>query len=110
MNNANLGEETTPEHVLRMTGFAEEFSEMTGLPLRFTTVKESLYNALRGRIEPLMPPAAAEKDYFRRRKNGNSNIFDTTLQGCGLCVSACPKHIVELDKTKLNAKGHHPAM
>lgn len=31
-------------------------------------------------------------------------------KGCGLCVTACPKHIVELDKTKLNAKGHHPAM
>ena len=55
VNNANLGEETTPEHVLRMTGFAEEVSALTGLPLRFTTVKESLYDALRGRIEPLMP-------------------------------------------------------
>ena len=54
VNNANLGEETTPEHVLRMTGFAEEVSALTGLPLRFTTVKESLYDALRGRIEPLM--------------------------------------------------------
>ncbi len=30
-------------------------------------------------------------------------------KGCGLCVSACPKHIVELDETVLNAKGHHPA-
>ena len=50
-----LGEETTPEQVLRMTGFAEEVSALTGLPLRFTTVKESLYDALRGRIEPLMP-------------------------------------------------------
>ena len=55
VNNANLGEETTPEHVLRMTGFAEKVSALTGLPLRFTTVKESLYDALRGRIEPLMP-------------------------------------------------------
>lgn len=29
-------------------------------------------------------------------------------KGCGLCVSACPKHIVEL-KEELNAKGYHPA-
>ena len=30
-------------------------------------------------------------------------------KGCGLCVSACPKKIIALDKTKLNAKGYHPA-
>ncbi len=30
-------------------------------------------------------------------------------KGCGLCVGACPKKIVELDKTKLNSQGHHPA-
>ena len=30
-------------------------------------------------------------------------------KGCGLCVNACPKKIVELDKTKLNSQGHHPA-
>lgn len=30
-------------------------------------------------------------------------------KGCGLCVIACPKKIVEIDKNALNAKGHHPA-
>ncbi len=36
-------------------------------------------------------------------------IFDENLcKGCGLCVSACPKHIVAL-KEELNAKGYHPA-
>ena len=30
-------------------------------------------------------------------------------KGCGLCVHACPKKIIELSKTKLNAKGHSPA-
>ena len=30
-------------------------------------------------------------------------------KGCGLCVVACPKHIVELDKKTINAKGYHPA-
>ena len=30
-------------------------------------------------------------------------------KGCGLCVSACPKKIVELDSSRLNSKGHHPA-
>jgi len=30
-------------------------------------------------------------------------------KGCGLCVSACPKHIVSLDPKKINAQGHHTA-
>ncbi|MDD2268720.1 MAG: 4Fe-4S dicluster domain-containing protein [Eubacteriales bacterium] len=30
-------------------------------------------------------------------------------KGCGLCVTACPKHIVELDKKTINAKGYHTA-
>ncbi|MBQ9047479.1 MAG: 4Fe-4S binding protein [Solobacterium sp.] len=29
-------------------------------------------------------------------------------KGCGLCVNACPKKILTLSKTKLNAKGHAP--
>ena len=36
--------------------------------------------------------------------------FDDALcKGCALCVGACPKGIVALDKAKLNAKGYHPA-
>jgi 2-oxoglutarate ferredoxin oxidoreductase subunit delta len=34
---------------------------------------------------------------------------ENVCKGCGLCVTACPKKIVELDSSKLNAKGHHPA-
>ena len=30
-------------------------------------------------------------------------------KGCGLCVTACPKGIVVLEKEKINAKGYHPA-
>ncbi len=30
-------------------------------------------------------------------------------KGCGLCVAACPKKLVVLDETVINAKGHHPA-
>ena len=30
-------------------------------------------------------------------------------KGCGLCVGACPKHILAMSKTNLNAKGHYPA-
>ena len=30
-------------------------------------------------------------------------------KGCGLCVDACPVHIVELDRTRMTPKGYHPA-
>lgn len=29
-------------------------------------------------------------------------------KGCGLCVDACPKHLLVLAKDKINQKGHHP--
>lgn len=36
--------------------------------------------------------------------------FDTDLcKGCGLCVSVCPKKILEISKTGINKKGHYPA-
>lgn len=30
-------------------------------------------------------------------------------QGCELCVNACPKKIIALDKDEINSKGYHPA-
>ena len=36
--------------------------------------------------------------------------FKTDLcKGCGLCVEACPKKILIINKEKINAKGHSPA-
>jgi len=36
--------------------------------------------------------------------------FKTDLcKGCGLCASACPKHIIHFDQT-INDQGYHPAM
>ncbi len=30
-------------------------------------------------------------------------------KGCGLCTTVCPKKILQLSKTVLNAKGYNPA-
>ncbi len=39
----------------------------------------------------------------------NITINESICKGCGLCVTVCPKKILELSKTKLNAKGYNPA-
>lgn len=31
-------------------------------------------------------------------------------KGCGLCIDACPKKLLVLDKDRLNIKGHSPAV
>lgn len=35
-------------------------------------------------------------------------INKDACKGCGLCVTACPKNIVVLSKTNINAKGYYP--
>lgn len=37
------------------------------------------------------------------------SVDDRFCKGCGLCVDACPEHIMELDNDKITAKGYHPA-
>jgi len=36
-------------------------------------------------------------------------IDENICKGCELCVIACPRKILELNKSKINAKGYHPA-
>ena len=36
-------------------------------------------------------------------------VDHTRCKGCGLCAGVCPKKIILLDKSMLNAKGYHPA-
>lgn len=36
-------------------------------------------------------------------------VDDAFCKGCGLCVSACPVHIMELDTSRITHKGYHPA-
>lgn len=32
-----------------------------------------------------------------------------TCKGCGLCIEACPKKILQISPERINKKGHHPA-
>ncbi len=36
-------------------------------------------------------------------------INELLCKGCEMCVNACPKGLLALSKTKINAKGYHPA-
>ncbi len=36
-------------------------------------------------------------------------VNEDVCKGCGLCVHACPRKIVELNKKVISAKGYHPA-
>lgn len=36
-------------------------------------------------------------------------IDEILCKGCGLCVRACPKHLLALSQTRLNKKGYYPA-
>lgn len=55
VNNSNLGEETTAETVLSSLDYAANLSAATGLKLVATTVREELYEELKGRIPHPFP-------------------------------------------------------
>lgn len=38
-----------------------------------------------------------------------TTIDSNVCKSCELCVAACPKHIIALDKEFINEKGYHPA-
>ncbi|MBQ7406210.1 MAG: hypothetical protein IJW11_00390 [Clostridia bacterium] len=55
VNNSNLGAETAPEDILSSVQFGKALSEAAGLPLAATSVSESVYEALSGRMSGLYP-------------------------------------------------------
>ena len=55
VNNSNLGECTTEDVVLNSLDCAQELSELSGLPVKMTTVTENLVNNLNGKVENLFP-------------------------------------------------------
>ena len=55
INNSNLGLETTPDDVLDSQEFVNKLCKETKLPLIYTTVDETLYEKLKGKIDNLYP-------------------------------------------------------
>ncbi|MBQ7012266.1 MAG: hypothetical protein IJN63_11225 [Clostridia bacterium] len=69
VNNSNLGSATTAEDVLESIEYANEVSRLTGLPVKYTCVREGLYEALKDRIENLKPIRLYVRQSFDRRRN-----------------------------------------
>lgn len=63
VNNSNLGKQTTADEVLASLAYAEQLSARSGLPLRFTAVREGLMEELRGKTEALFPLKLQTKYY-----------------------------------------------
>lgn len=63
VNNSNLGDLTTAEDVIKSVEYANEISRITSLPVKFTAVKEELFEELKGKIENLFP-LTLQKKYF----------------------------------------------
>ena len=61
VNNSNLGEATDEDTILSSVAYAKEVSDLTGLPVVMTTVRESLYSALEGKIDDLFPLTLQKK-------------------------------------------------
>ncbi len=55
VNNSNLGEETTARTVLNSVEYASDVSRITGLPVKMTSVKQSLYDELKDKIDNVFP-------------------------------------------------------
>ncbi len=51
VNNSNLGEETSKEDVLSSLKYAEEISSITGLPIKCTTVNNTVFDSVKDDIQ-----------------------------------------------------------
>jgi 2-oxoglutarate ferredoxin oxidoreductase subunit delta len=38
------------------------------------------------------------------------HIATDRCKGCELCVTECPKHVLALDRSRVNALGYHPVV
>ncbi len=55
VNNSNVGLETTSDDVLGSLDYANKVSQLSGIPVKLTTVDKSIYAQLKDKIENLMP-------------------------------------------------------
>lgn len=67
INNSNLGDETTKEDILSSLPYADEVSRLTGLDIKFTSVKDTLSDSLKEEIKNIFPIRLYVKQSFSRK-------------------------------------------
>ena len=55
INNSNLGEETEPSHIIKSLDYANEISQITGLPIICTAVDSKVYDSVKDIIPNAFP-------------------------------------------------------
>ena len=55
INNSNIGSETTVRDIVESAEFAKEVEQLTGIGVEYNTVREDLYEELKGKIDNLIP-------------------------------------------------------
>ena len=68
VNNSNIGRETTAEEVLASIEYAKAVSNLTGLPMKMTTVREDLFEE----VKQSLPNAFPIRCDNYKNKTGNS--------------------------------------
>lgn len=43
------------------------------------------------------------------KARGSVTFQQDICKGCSLCASVCPTNIIQMDNSKINKKGYHPA-
>ncbi len=61
VNNSNLGESTQLQDVIDSLNSVDELSQLTGLPVKMTTVRADLVNNLNGKVQNLFPLTLQKK-------------------------------------------------
>ena len=63
INNSNLGVETTPEVVVKSNVYAQELSKISKLPVRYTTVNNSIVNDIGDKVPNVFPLELQKNKY-----------------------------------------------
>lgn len=66
VNNSNLGDITTLDDVINSIPYANEVSSLTGLEIKMTTVKSSLWDQLKDKMENVFPLTLYVKQTWSR--------------------------------------------
>ncbi len=63
VNNSNLGEQTTAEDILSTENEVQKLCDLSGLPLKFTSVHENLHDEIKAKQENVFPLTLQKKYY-----------------------------------------------